>query len=152
MRQVQPIRRTFRFQLQRFTAVVSRNWLLRRILFLVRRIHCLITCQGEIISAHVIVTVAMTILRVPDVMARRTIVRNTGAAPVVVFESGKIIAEVAPGESKELLLAGRFVIEGRCISGETTTVEITTYRRCACGDPYIPPYGQAVEPIGGDLI
>lgn len=305
---VQPIIRRFRYLLRAFPVSVSRNWWLRRILWLLRRIYCLLSCKGEMLAAEVEVPSTLTFLRGPDPMAKKTIVANIGeniplvigtalaangdtlsvaltqavtagmtfqlagftysilnaapanaveivlnefpednyggdigamsaaildqpmevtsigkanaaagntlfvdlnqpvfagmqfvlagftytilnSAPVdsvsidlietpsenyedigelsaaildqpltpipataIVYENSRIVAILHPGESRELQLSGRFVIEAICNAGQRTLIAITTHRRCPCGDDRIPPYGEPIEPVGGDLI
>jgi hypothetical protein len=227
--------RTFRRLLQRFVYAVKPNWLYRRMLYLAEYIYCILTCKGEIYTKQVTVTPTLTLLRQPDLMARKTIIANVGeveATPAgtangcsgnvlfvtltavlpagsqirvdgfvytvqnetttedtlcdlvefpgdnydggdgeasgavngetieivnipgvaTIYENGKIVAVIEPGQSRELQLSGRFMIEAKSNTSGTTTLVISTYRRCECGDEYIPVYGEEVEPIGGDLI
>ena len=152
MRQLGPsIERKFRFLLQRFGVLVPRRWNLDRILKLLQRIRCLIECHGQIYTDEIQLTTSLSHIRGADLMAKRTKVTNSGNTDAIIYEQGNVVAIVPPGETRELALSGRFIIEGKCESG-TISIEITTYRRCTCGDVYYPHPGEAIEPIGGDLI
>lgn len=152
MRQIIPIIRTFRDQLTKFPLLANQNWIYRRAVLLLEKLYCLSTCADEVLTDQFTINTSLSILRFPDPMAKKTTISNIGASgTATIFEEGKIVALIAPGESRELQLSGRFLIESKCESGSTTLV-VTTHRRCQCGDDYIAPYGQAVEPIGGDLI
>lgn len=150
MRQVQPIVRTFRNLLQRFGVIANRNLVFRTALEQVEKVFCLLTCRGEIITDSVEVE-ELTLVRYGDEFAKRTVIVNHGDSKAAIFEDGRIVQFVPPNSSKELSLTGRLTIQAKCYTG-STTLHVTTFRRCACGDKYIPPYGQIIDPIGGDLI
>jgi hypothetical protein len=116
----------------------------------VRRIVCLIQCEGEDSSVTVTVSTAPTILRAPDAMAKRTEVINLGAVNVSIHEDGLLIGVATPGSLLVLPMAGSLLIEGRAESG-TAQVQITTRRRCLCGDEESDTY-EEVDPIGEELI
>lgn len=151
-----PATRHFRFQLGEPAYDPNRNWTLRRILYLIRYIAYLLKNIGgdSFISLPARVSRKKTFLRAPDLMATRTLIANIGTdAPVTIFENGKIVALIAPGETRKLPLQGRLTLEARCEAGEETFLVITTGRRKPYpGEPYKAPYGQAIAPIGGDIL
>lgn len=152
MRRVQPITRTFRNQLRDFGAIpIPRNWLFRRVLYLLRRAHCLLTCLGDTIDKTTNVPVTLTTIRVVDTLAKKTFVFNNGAQSATIFENGVIIGVVAPGQRYELPIAGRLKLQAQTDAG-TTALRVLTFRRCLCGDA-LPPYDAGiVTPTGIDLI
>lgn len=151
-----PATRRFRFQLGEPAYDPNRNWSLRRILYLIRYIAYLLSNYGgdSFISTPARVTSSKVFLRAPEPMATRTLIANVGTdAPVTIYENGKIVAIIQPGELRKLPLQGRLTLEARCEAGEETFLVITTGRRKPYGDePYKPPYGQAIAPIGGDIL
>lgn len=152
MRDTVDIARRFRSQLRNFRPSIKDNWWKRRALYLIRKWYCLITCQGEERTADITVTDEITLIRYPDLFATYTVIANTGAHTVTIFEDDVIVGIVQPGKSKTFRFTNRFIIDGKCDSGESTTLTVTTLRRCECGDTDPLPYGQTIEPVGGDLI
>lgn len=152
MRVIQPIYERFRRQLQDYGAIpVSKNWWYRRILWLLRRINCLLTCQGETIQAQVQVGTSESIIRYSDRFAKKTTVANLGAYTAVVYETHVMIGVVASGQEIELPVAGKLTLQAEAIGG-ITTLRVTTYRRCLCGDTESPYDADVITPTGGNLI
>jgi hypothetical protein len=80
-----------------------------------------------------------------------TIVQNLGEAEFWLYEDHRLIGIVQPHAQRPLPLSGRMLVEGRCNSGESTSVLVTTERRCLCGDIEVYSYS-ANQPIGGNLL
>lgn len=74
------------------------------------------------------VTSTSSSARVADATAVKTIVTNTGAQSVQVFEDGILVAIVPAGTSRELPLTGLGVITWKCASGQSSTAAIATYQ------------------------
>lgn len=144
--------RTFRYLLRKFRYSVKDNWWHRRFAALVSKWYCLLTCETDRITAEVDVTDEVTLVRYPDLFAKRTEILNTGDSQVFLFENSVIVGIVQPGTSRAITLTNRYILDAVCRDGESTTVVVTTTRRCECGDTDPLPYGQVIDPIGGDLI
>lgn len=112
---------------------------------------CLATCKGVVVSDTVVVSETKTLIREPQPMAKKTYVVNQGTTSIKLFEDGKLVHVLLPGTSYESPLAGRLRIEGQCLGGASTTVLVTTEKRCACGHP-VTSYGEDSAPIGGVLL
>lgn len=148
---VAPIFRKIRRVFADIHLILPRNWQLNEILRVVRRIACLLTCNGEIYSETFDLTNDLTIVRKPDALARETIIVNLGPGTVQVYERTGPVLIIAPQDSRSLPEKGKFLVRASTVVfGELATIEVTTIRRCTCGDPYIP-YADDT-PIGGDLI
>lgn len=131
--------------------ILTDNFLLNDIYRIVHRILCLLTCDAETYSYSYTVTNDLLIIRKPDIFAKKTTVTNFGAAEVQIIERGSPVCIVQPFQSKELPFMGKFLLQAQTISQDATaSITVTTHRRCACGDQYVP-YNDSV-PIGGDLI
>lgn len=153
MRQIGPIERRFRHKLEAFKYLVKDNWLKRRIVFLLEKMLCLLTCEADAVTATISVTDEVTLLRYPDLWATKTVISNTGLKSATIYENDVICGIVPAGESKVFVFANRFIIDGKCADSESTTLVITTHRRCECGEEVDPkPYGVTIAPVGGDLI
>lgn len=152
MRNATDIARTFRRLLVKFRYSTTDNWWLRRAVYLVRKWYCILTCEATPTTAVIEVGDEPTLLRYPDLFARDTIITNSGVKPVFIYEDGVIVGLVDAGRTGTFRFTNRFILDGACRAGENTTVTITTNRRCECGDSDPLPYGQVIEPVGGDLI
>jgi hypothetical protein len=83
-------------------------------------------------------------------MARKTEIFNGGSVPVKIYEDKTLITVIQPSQRFTMPLSGCLIIEARTSTGNSL-VQVTTHRRCLCGDT-LPTYGENPEPIGGDLI
>lgn len=139
MRIIKPIQRTFRYQLRDFgTIPISRQWLFRRLLWLFKRMHCLLSCYGQIVQQTTGIGTALTQIRGIDEFAKKTFVFNGGAELATIFEAGAIVALCPAGKQIQLPVAGRLLLKAKTDSG-TTSLRVLTYDRCLCSDPQ-PPY------------
>lgn len=139
MRRISPISRRFRYQLQAFDGIpIINNWWLRRLLYLLRRISCLLTCDGTVLERTQTVTTDLTLVREEDLFAKKTILFNEGSERATVLEDGVIVGFVEAGASSRLPLSGRLELKA-LTDASTTSLRIVTFRRCLCGDA-LPPY------------
>ncbi len=152
MRDVVDIARRFRHALVRFRPSIKRNWWLRRALYLIEKWYCLLTCHGDPTTVTIAVTDEMTFLRYPDLFARETSISNTGTDSATIYEDGVIVGIVGAGKSAVFRFSNRFILDAICDTGDSTSLDVTTFRRCECGDVDPLPYGQVIDPVGGQLI
>lgn len=153
MRIVQPIIRRFRNQLQNFgTYPISNNWWYRRILYLMEKANCILTCVGLTATRTVTILPTMTLVRIADSLAKKTTIRNTGANKAYILEDGVIVGAVNAGQMFYLPLTGQLEIKAHCDTGMETTLEVVTRERCLCGDN--PPIydSDMVAPTNGKLV
>lgn len=152
MRIVQPIVRKFNFLLRNFgTIPIPKNWWYRRILWLLRRTNCLLECLGDVSQGTVTVDTLMKTIRVDDPLAIRTEIYNTGANAAYIHETGVLVSICAVGKLIELPVSGRLELEAATSSG-STTLQVTTYHRCLCGDSEPIYDSNIIAPTGGQLI
>jgi hypothetical protein len=152
MRVIQPLTRTFRRQLQYGSLIFpARNWILRRIAYLYGRFQCLLNCEGDIIETVKTATNVSSIIRLADTLAKETYVWNEGSQVATIFENEVIVARVQPGARQRLPVSGKMQLRAVTDSA-TTSLRITTLRRCLCGDDISPYESGAVIPTMGDLI
>lgn len=153
MRIVQPIIRRFRNQLQNFgTYPISNNWWYRRILYLLQKANCILTCLGTLKVTTANVAPTMGVIRIPDSLAKVTTIRNTGSNLAYITEGEVIVGLCAAGKLLRLPLSGQLELRAHCDTGLNTTLEIVTHERCLCGDS--PPIydSDMVAPTNGQLI
>ncbi len=147
---VKPGNWTKRFPVVGHVLNLPRTFHLTKILDKFERLLCFLTCQGDIVTATIDITTALAVLRQPDNLARRTVVANTGHDTILVYEEGGLVTMIEADGERQLPLSGKLLISAQAQNFESTVV-ITTFRRCLCGDTVPLPYGES-EPIGGNLL
>lgn len=106
----------------------------------------------EITSSEAFNLPLVTHLRGADPFSKKTVIFNDGDYPATIYESGRIVEVVPALESKELKTTGRFILDARPASGFLSSLSVTTFRRCDCGDAHIPAPDQDLTLTDGDLI
>src|SRR4051812_3341736 len=114
MRQLVPIARTFRRALVAFEAIPNKNFVLRRLLFMLRRLDCLLTCSGEAYSTTAEARTTLTFIRAPDPMSIKATIAHLGIdGTATIYQDGKIVSILNAGDKAELPLSGSFIIQAK---------------------------------------
>ena len=152
MRVVYPITQlNKRFPVAKFIMQLTNNFHYRKVKLILEKLLCVLTCKGDDpIGLELDLGTEESVLRLPDPMALKTVISNSGEDYAQIFEEHHLIQIVPPGTSRTLPLNAKLLITGRAESSETV-IFITTYRRCLCGDDPPLPYAGS-EPVGGSLI
>lgn len=112
---------------------------------------CLLTCNGGVIGARVIVNDGLTIIREREGRARKTYVCNIGANKFRLYEADALVGVLYPGTLWESPTTGQMQLRAMCEPGKTSIAAVTTEKRCQCGLGDYYSYSGS-EPIGGPLI
>lgn len=129
----------------------ANHWV-RMIYAAILKLRCLLTCTDgvETVAGAELDNVPVALLAASPRSKKVVVVNGTDAAAEI-YEGGALVAIVAPGEARELPMAGLLEITGASVSDVTTaTVWVTRYLRCACGDDDEPEY--STDPVGSFLL